>query len=87
MTTNKVTPSQPAQNNVAQANDNRNVLRGDVYADVVKRFELEFVGKSASYSRDIDSGFMRGRRNSTSTTTPRNYTHLLMRANLKSTKT
>ena len=32
-------------------------------------------------------GFMRGRRNSTSKTTPRNYTHLLMRANLKSTKT
>ena len=32
------------QNNAAQANDNRNVLRSDVYADVVKRFELEFVG-------------------------------------------
>ena len=79
--------AQPDQNNAAQANDNRNVLRSDVYADVVKRFELEFVGKSASYLRDIDSGFMRGRRNSTSTTTPRNYTHLLMRANLKSTKT
>ena len=37
--------AQPAQNNAAQANDNRNVLRSDVYADVVKRFELEFVGE------------------------------------------
>ncbi|KAK2171247.1 hypothetical protein NP493_1087g00098 [Ridgeia piscesae] len=36
---------QPAQNNAAQANDNRNILRSDVYADVVKRFELEFVGE------------------------------------------
>ena len=38
--------AQPAQNNAAQANDNRNVLRSDVYADVVKRFELEFVGEN-----------------------------------------
>ena len=37
--------AQPAQNNAAEANDNRNVLRSDVYADVVKRFELEFVGE------------------------------------------
>ena len=37
--------AQPAQNNAAQANDIRNVLRSDVYADVVKRFELEFVGE------------------------------------------
>ena len=37
--------AQPAQNNAAQVNDNRNVLRSDVYADVVKRFELEFVGE------------------------------------------
>ena len=37
--------AQPAQNNAAQANDNRNVLRSDVYADVVKRFILEFVGE------------------------------------------
>ncbi|KAK2161004.1 hypothetical protein NP493_1611g00025 [Ridgeia piscesae] len=37
--------AQPAQKNAAQANDNRNVLRSDVYADVVKRFELEFVGE------------------------------------------
>ena len=36
--------AQPAQNNAAQAKDNRNMLRSDVYADVVKRFELEFVG-------------------------------------------
>ena len=79
--------AQPAQNNAAQANDNRNVLRSDVYADVVKRFELEFIVKSASYSRYINSGFMRRRRNNTSTTTPRNYTHLLMRTNSKSTKT
>ena len=28
--------AQPAQNNAAQANDNRNVLKSDVYADVVK---------------------------------------------------
>ena len=26
--------AQPAQNNATQANDNRNVLRSDVYADV-----------------------------------------------------
>ena len=36
--------AQPAKNNAAQANDNRNVLRADIYADVVKRFELESVG-------------------------------------------
>ena len=71
---------QPAQNNNAQANDNRNVLSSDVYADVVKRLELEFIGEKrivyARYRFWIDE-----------TTTPRNYTHLPMRAYLKSTKT
>ena len=44
--------AQPAQNNAAQANDNRNMLRSDVYADVVKRFELEFVeGKRIVFAR------------------------------------
>ena len=41
-TTNKVTPNLLKIMPV-QANDNRNVLRSDVYSDVVKRFELEFV--------------------------------------------
>ena len=74
---------QPAQNNAAQANDNRNVLRSDVYADVVKRFELEFVWEKRVvfaryrfwiYERVEEQHFD-------------DYTHLLMPANLKSTKT
>ena len=74
--------AQPAQSNAAQVNDNRNVLRSDVYADVSNDLNLNL----SSYPRDIDFGFMRRQRNSTLTTTPRNY-WLPMRANLKSTKT
>ena len=38
--------AQPAQNNAAQINDNRNVLKSDVYADVIKRFEIEFAAEN-----------------------------------------
>ena len=62
--------AQPAQNNAAQANDNRNVLRSDVYADVFKRFELEFVGEK----RVLFARYRFWIYESTETTTPRNYT-------------
>ena len=44
MTTNKVTPNLI----------NRNMLRSDVYADVVKRFELEFVGNERAEEQHFD---------------------------------
>ena len=72
--------------NAAQANDNHNMLRSDVYADVAKRFELEFVGeKRVVYTRYRFWIYERAEEQHFEDYTTE--LHLLKRANLKSTKT